>query len=109
MWIIVKSLQHNSLSGNGASTSSVSFSFLCGSSSEGEWGLLGAAPLRPLVRSDELLLGGLIRGITFRPTTVGIVLPATGAVVLATCETDVAKVEEWGMCEKHQILYMATL
>lgn len=75
-------------------TCSVSFNFLCGSSSEGECGLLGAAPLRPLVKSDELVLGELIRGITFRPTTVGMVLPVTGNVGMATWLTAASKVGE---------------
>lgn len=74
----------------------MSFIFLCGSSSEGEWGLLDAAPFRPLVKSDELVLGELIRGIMFRPTTVGMVLPVTGTVGLATWVTDVSIVGERG-------------
>lgn len=88
----MKNLEYKILHVNRLFTCSVSFSFLCGSSVEGEWGLLGAAPLRPLIWSDELVLGGLIRGRTFRPTTVGMVLPATGAVSLATWGTDVSVV-----------------
>lgn len=99
---------HIILDRNRLFTCSVSFSFLCGSSIEGEWGLLGAAPLRPLVRSEELVLGGLIRGIRFLPTTVGMVLPATGTVGLATWVTDDSEVGEMKQRGKTK-LYMTRL